>query len=56
MLCPALVPQFLKMHAFRRFEDKSDAINLTTRRVGGRMIGLIYEYCLPEELIIVGSL
>uniref|UniRef100_A0A8R7VJG0 Uncharacterized protein n=1 Tax=Triticum urartu TaxID=4572 RepID=A0A8R7VJG0_TRIUA len=44
------------MHTFRRFEDKSDAINLTTRRVGPRMISLICKYCLLGELIIVGSL
>uniref|UniRef100_A0A8I6Y953 Uncharacterized protein n=1 Tax=Hordeum vulgare subsp. vulgare TaxID=112509 RepID=A0A8I6Y953_HORVV len=48
------VPQILALHAFRRFENKSDAINLTTRQIGGRLTGLLWDYCLPGELIIVG--
>ncbi|KAE8807360.1 hypothetical protein D1007_16418 [Hordeum vulgare] len=49
-----IVVAILALHAFRRFENKSDAINLTTRQIGGRLTGLLWDYCLPGELIIVG--
>ncbi|XP_044436855.1 uncharacterized protein [Triticum aestivum] len=45
----------LTLHAFRKFEDKSSAINITTGELGGPLANLLFEYCLTDELILVGK-
>nr|XP_040251544.1 nucleolar protein 58-like [Aegilops tauschii subsp. strangulata] len=45
---------FLWLHDFQKFEDKSNAINITTREIDGNLTRMLWDYCLPEEVIVVG--
>jgi hypothetical protein len=50
----SLVPQIVWLHEFQKFEDRPNAINLTTREISPRLIKLIFKYIKFEEKLVVG--
>ncbi|KAM0906415.1 hypothetical protein ACQ4PT_016778 [Festuca glaucescens] len=42
------------LHEFQKFEDRPNAIDLTTRKINPRLIKMIFKYIKFEEKLVVG--
>jgi branched-subunit amino acid transport protein AzlD len=52
----ALVPQILRLHEFRKFEDKPNVINLTAQTIDVGLTQMLSKYCDFDETLVVGSI
>ncbi|KAM0900061.1 hypothetical protein ACQ4PT_020871 [Festuca glaucescens] len=46
--------EIIWLHEFQKFEDRPNAINLTTRKINPRLIKMIFKYIKFEEKLVVG--